>query len=389
MPTNNNSQILQYANASSEQATKLYADEKDQFFRLSRFQQATLATKHHALMKMMVQDESLGKEELAVILKPFPEEEAPFELQFSPALYLSAMKNAGVAFAAYDNQNLFNQLETFKQAEIIARHFHLYRKVFTESQLKNFGIEDLSYIASHYALAPDYPPHNKFHDWQREQVCLDFAKSPEILSSLYPAARFLLFSRIKQMHDFQQNPESLGLSTEVSRQIQVSYTLPLTDASIGGAWWLSAMCSDQGLDYAGRFDDVLRCAKGQTNYGEGELPEALAATILEDDRFIEGFQNSLYPDHPYAQFKLEDRLEVASMYPRLLGGVKTSHIIQDFIKLPGHERVTLEQKYPFLKTVSATDLAASIPLFTNPETTTNSQGADASNATSVRPRISN
>ena len=140
----------------------------------------------------------------------------------------------------------------------------------------------------------------------------------------------MVFARIQHMKGFSKSrlvPSCLGLTVEITTIIRNSFPLPTQYDKL--CFWLPSIVGLSDADYWGRFVDVVRTALGEdriSTYGddiEVNTPEhkmqteALAMAVITDQRFVNGFPNSNYPDHPWAKLKIDDRLRLAMKHQRI------------------------------------------------------------------------
>lgn len=308
-------------NQDSNVAIKAY--EAHVFAELTQEQKALFILQHPSLMILLIQENSLTEDDKQAIF--FPIKDVPREqLAYYSAAYLSASKNEAVAFSLYSNPALFNLMSDNEKVGVALNHPLLAKKMFLENFLEKLNKDAFSFFITCYVVNNDMPlRYGPITSEQRDLMALAIAKQPHLIANLYPAARILLFSRVQQMQCFQAEPELLCIPEEIFSQIKQSYTLPIDLDKL--LFWLPCIVGMGDSDYWGRFNAVFDTALGRydlnqqlvsgTQSPENKMQaEALAMSLIQDERFVIGYQSHYYPNIYFGRLTNEHRIKLGSKY---------------------------------------------------------------------------
>ncbi len=183
-------------------------------------------------------------------------------------------------------------------------------------QQVNFPDYAISKIAAISATRPSEADNN---------ICFLMLEK-KFLDRLNPAARILVFSKIKQIANVAPYIDRFAALPEVLKaEINQSYSLPL-DGTLN--YWIPAITGVGGYTFVEQFDVVFLNAlgKGWENLADVNRPytpaearsvEALAMILIQDPRFINGWTYPYAPDCVSGKLKTAERLQLGLLYRKV------------------------------------------------------------------------
>lgn len=312
--------------ADAKLAVEVYRNAREHFDALKEWQKIELLKRTPGLMIIMLEE---GKE-LNFMLQKTGFLRSGIMKDYSIIQY-TALNNKDVALALYNKPAIFQQLPEWEQVEIILSHPELAKQFAVDGRLNQIkDLEEVSKFVTCICVKSLCVVYGKnLNDADRDEICINIAKNPEVLLKLNPAARMLLLSRLKQSQIAKQsshnqsnqsnqadNKEKLDLPNYLQMAVNDAYILPLDWDTIRAFWIMVLGNMTYSNDYVGRFNDVLDCAYSRNNYFyvPRVQAEALALTLLLDPQFINGYPSQYNPSRILAKLSDEERERLTRSY---------------------------------------------------------------------------
>lgn len=287
---------------------------------LSAQQKAQLAVKHPALMRIMLQDDSLNGDNVKALFSTIKNT----DFKYHCAAFQVASQYEEIAMSLYFKQILFNHLADFEKIKLAIQYSNIAMQL-SDDNLSKLAEETLSFFVGYLTLEPvekfSHLPSNLTLS-EKESILEKIAINPALRKTLYPAARILLLSRLNA----PLSKNEAAFDPELKKLLQENpYRLP---ASNDICFWILSVLGLTDADYWLRFNEVIRGALEKDSYlatatntciykGDPEYflqSKILAYILITDPRFFNGLKSSHYPTATFCKLSVDQRFEIAMQH---------------------------------------------------------------------------